>query len=378
MALASCIACAFCALAFSYVTSGDIDAVLDKELPQWSQNKSIVVTGGDSGLGLATALRVARAGTAKTIVLVCPDPEDGKVAVKTILSELPQDSTTRVELAVLDLSNRESVMHGAAAIEEALSDERSEDGIHLPVLDVLINNAGIAFPLQTKTENKNADEGAIEEHIAINYLGHFLLTHRLWPNLLAAAGSKTESTPRVVNVASITANMSYRPATFGWTRNTDSSNARPSKPERYSFLQRFMYYAQSKRAILMQTRTLHQQFETTGVSSVAAHPGHARTGIFFKMDHLSSWLQDFFATNPFMTMSTNEGVSMQLMAAFAPPDIVPSGSYVVPKYWTAGRPVLIPSLGSGSLHYRGFSEDDRAALWDASLKELGIDEFGKF
>ena len=78
-------------------------------------------------------------------------------------------------------------------------------------------------------------------------------------------------------------------------------------------------------------------------------------------------------------MSANDGATMQLMAAFAPPDVVPSGSHVVPKYWTAGHPILIPSLLHGfSTHYISFTEKDSASLWNASMKELGIEEFGKF
>ena len=148
----------------------------------------------------------------------------------------------------------------------------------------------------------------------------------------------------------------------------------------YNFFDCIRYYSQSKRANLMQAWELHKRYESMGITSVAAHPGYTRTQIFNKahLPFLTKWMKDLFLTRTLFSMSTNDGATMQLVAAFAPPDVVPSGSHVVPKYWTTGSPVLIPSLLPGfSLHYNSFTENNCASLWNTSMKELGIEEFGK-
>ncbi|CAJ1958978.1 unnamed protein product [Cylindrotheca closterium] len=369
-----CIAVALCAIAFSIATSGGIEYALDKELPTWSRDKAVLITGANAGLGLATALRIARAGTANTIILACRNPSKCQVAMQDAVSILPEGATTRVLTVELDLSKRDSVMKGAHAIQEALSDQETADQDVVPDLDVLINNAGVAFAWNSK----EFVEG-VETHMAINHLSHFLLTHRLLPNLLAAAGKRTGanmSPPRVVHVSSLTAIGSWRDVSLGWK----NPNPRKAMGRWFNFFDCIRYYSQSKRANLMQTWELHKRYEGAGIISVAAHPGYTRSEIFRKvqMPLSSGWIKELATKNPYLSMSTDDGATMQLMAAFAPPDIVPSGSHVVPKYWTTGTPVLIPRLLSGfSLHYNSFSEKDTANLWDASMKELGIEEFGK-
>ncbi|KAL3942540.1 MAG: hypothetical protein SGBAC_003286 [Bacillariaceae sp.] len=366
--LVICIAVALFAITFSIATSGDIDAVLDEELPTWSEDKNVLITGANAGLGMATALRIARAGTAKTIIMACRNPTKCKAAMQDAMSVLPEGATTRVQTVELDLSQRDSVVQGSYAITEALSEEATADKGIVPHLDVLINNAGVAFAWNSK----EFVEG-VETHMAINHLSHFLLTHRLWPNLLAAT---TVSAPRVVHVASITAIGSWRDASLGWK----NPNPRHDMGRWYNFLDCIRYYSQSKRANLMQTWELHKRYyEAAGVISVAAHPGYTRSEIFSKVQIAgsTSWIKRMVMTKSYMNMSPDDGATMQLMAAFAPSSIVPSGSHVVPKYWTAGSPVLIPKLLCGfSLHYNSFSEEDTANLWDTSMKELGIEEFG--
>lgn len=353
---------ALCAIALSIATSGDIEFDLDESLPVWSNNKTVVVTGANAGLGLATVLRIAHAGTAKNIVLACRNVEKCQRAVEEVQEALPANSATRVHRVIVDLASRDSIVQGARSLQELLSNDNQK-----PAVDVLINNAGVAYAWNTK----EFVEG-VETHMAINYLGHVLWTHCLWPNLLLA-GEDGTTLPRVVLLSSLTANGSWRDASIGW------KDPNPTDNKWYNLLDCIGFYGQSKRANLMFAWELHKRYGHV-IDSVAAHPGYARSEIFWNMrnDFFTQWIRELLANFDLISMSSHDGASMQLMAAFAPQNVVPSGSYVVPKYWTKGSSILIPSLLTRfSLHYKSFTDKDSASLWDASMKELGINEFGQ-
>jgi hypothetical protein len=127
-----------------------------------------VVTGANSGIGFHTAKHLARRGA--TVVLACRDTAAGAKAAAAI------DGETRVEK--LDLASQASVRDFA---------ERWSGP-----LDLLVNNAGIMRP----PAYRETEDGH-ELMFGTNHLGHFALTGRLLPTLLASA------TPRVVTVASI-------------------------------------------------------------------------------------------------------------------------------------------------------------------------------
>src|SRR6201996_7396067 len=114
--------------------------------------KSIVVTGGYSGIGLET-VRVLRAAGAKIFVPVRDMPD--------------------VVLSQMDLLDPASIDRFA---EHVLG---SIDALHL-----LINNAGVMAPPLTR------DARGYESQFSANHLGHFQLTCRLWPALVRARGAR--------------------------------------------------------------------------------------------------------------------------------------------------------------------------------------------
>ena len=128
--------------------------------------KRAVVTGGHSGLGLETTKALAIAGA--EVIVAARDPERAKSA----LHDLPA-----VTVAPLDLSDLSSV--------RAFADRMQADGRHV---DLLIANAGIMACPETRVGPR------WEAQFATNHLGHFALTHRLWP--LLRGGS------RVISVSS--------------------------------------------------------------------------------------------------------------------------------------------------------------------------------
>ncbi len=130
--------------------------------------KIAIVTGGNTGIGLETTKVLAAAGA--TVIVPARDTEKAKRNLEGIAN---------VELEAMDLIHPDSIDVFA---EKFLASGRP--------LHLLINNAGIMWvPLRR-------DSRGIESQLAVNYLGQFQLTSRLWPALKKANGA------RVINVSS--------------------------------------------------------------------------------------------------------------------------------------------------------------------------------
>ncbi|BBY42917.1 retinol dehydrogenase [Mycolicibacterium celeriflavum] len=122
-----------------------------------------IVTGGNSGVGKATAASLAAAG--HSVLIACRDVDKGRRAAA--------EMTGDVEVAALDLGDLASVRAFAESVK---------------TVDVLVNNAGVmGMPLM-----RTAD--GFEAHIGINHLGHFALTCQLADRI----------NDRVISVASAT------------------------------------------------------------------------------------------------------------------------------------------------------------------------------
>jgi len=147
--------------------------------------KTILITGGSTGLGLESAKRLAAAGA--TIVLTSRNAEKGEKSVDAVKSYLKEkgsiaegDSKSRIYSLVLNLDDLNSVK----------SFPKSYSKLGLGDIDVLMNNAGVmAIPdLQITTDG-------YERTFQSNHLGHFVLTSALYPYL-----SRKKST--IINVSS--------------------------------------------------------------------------------------------------------------------------------------------------------------------------------
>ena len=136
--------------------------------------KVVVITGANTGIGKETALQISLRG-AKTYI-ACRDLKKANHAIDDIKKVNPNADITAL---ALDLSSFKSVREFVKEFSEKES-----------VLDILINNAGVATFLESKTED------GFETDIQVNYLGHFLLTLLLLPLL------KKSVKARVINVSS--------------------------------------------------------------------------------------------------------------------------------------------------------------------------------
>jgi NAD(P)-dependent dehydrogenase (short-subunit alcohol dehydrogenase family) len=198
-----------------------------------------IVTGANSGLGLATAGQLAASGA--HVVLAVRDVDKGCRAIEQITVRWPQ---AKVSLQKLDLSSLASVRDAAKQLRAAHSG-----------IDLLINNAGVMF-----TRGERTADG-FEMQFGTNHLGHFALTGLLLDRL-QAKGS------RVVTISSEMHKMG------GTIHFDDLQWERKYK--------RVAAYAQSKLANLLFAYELDRRLKAAGrqTISVAAHPGGSNTQLF--------------------------------------------------------------------------------------------------
>ena len=223
-------------------------------------DQRVIVTGANSGIGKAAANVLAAAGA--QVTLAVRNVQKGQAAAATIAG--------KTEVRELDLASLDSIRRFAT----------DWDGdIHL-----LINNAGVMAPSARRTA-----EG-FELQFGTNHLGHFALTGRLLPLLLASEA------PRVVTVSS----MAHRSARSVWTDETTPetmpesalgflADAEDDAGRRKRTQARWTGYARSKLANLLFARELDRRAKAASAPlvSVAAHPGYAATELLGKTAYSS-------------------------------------------------------------------------------------------
>src|SRR5688500_14792580 len=101
------------------------------------KRKNVIITGGNAGIGLATAVALAK--QAANMYIVSRDKQKAQEAVHTIVSS---SGNNNVKYFLANLSSQK-------AIRKLASEIKSE----LDVVDVLINNAGATFSDFTLTDD---------------------------------------------------------------------------------------------------------------------------------------------------------------------------------------------------------------------------------
>ncbi|WP_334666455.1 oxidoreductase, partial [Streptomyces cyaneofuscatus] len=197
-----------------------------------------VVTGANSGLGLATARALARRGG--RVILAVRDEERGRRAVADITAGQPG---AELEVRRLDLADLDSVR----AFSDALHADR-------PRLDLLVNNAGVMAPPRSSGAQGH------ELQFAANHLGHFALTGLLLDLL------ERGQDPRVTTVTSV----NHRKARLDFGNLNGERGYKP-----------MVFYDRSKLANAVFGHELHRRLAASGspVRSVLAHPGYTATNL---------------------------------------------------------------------------------------------------
>ena len=130
--------------------------------------KTVIITGGNSGLGYACAKRIATEANWQ-IVLACRDLTKAEDAAAKIKEATSSD---RLEVMKLDLANLDSIRTFAIELRES----------NLPPLGAIVCNAGVQF-IRRQTYTKDG----FETTFGVNHLGHFLLVNLLLSQLTTPA-----------------------------------------------------------------------------------------------------------------------------------------------------------------------------------------------
>jgi len=293
------------------------------------RGRSVLVTGGNSGIGYATAAALLRRGARVTITT--RDQVRGERARKQLLNDVGEtlppaerdELSGRLSVEILDLDRLSSVR----ALAQRLDD--------IAPVDVVVQNAGAMFA----TREITAD--GLERTWQVHGVGPFLLTMLLIPHLA------TRSDPRVIWVSS---GGMYTERLV--VRRVDSPRTyRPS-----------VAYARAKRAQVELVRELHRRLaSSTGIAFHAMHPGWART------PGVADSLPTFNRCVGPLLRSPDQGadtiVHLALAARVGGPEDPSAGG----AFWADRRPRTIDRLARTVT-----DEDERALLWERLMTDAGI------
>merc|ERR1712106_471746 len=204
--------------------------------------KVVVITGGNSGIGLETARGLAEQGA--TVILGCRSKERGKEAVADIKRTTFNENVRFLPLDLLDL--------------QSVRDFSEEINKQVDKIDILLNNAGFADARNERNLTRSKDK--LEISLQTNHLSHFLLTNLLKAQLAAAGNA------RVINVSSMANLMG----------NIDMENINYEKDEVKPCK---MTYHNSKLMNVLFSKEIALRWSNLGVTSYSLHPGLVRTNI---------------------------------------------------------------------------------------------------
>lgn len=218
--------------------------------------KTILITGANTGIGLATAQTFVQ--DDHHVIIACRNPAKAEQAKQ----HLETFNAGKVDVIELDLNSLQQVKETAEKILQNYSH-----------LDVLVNNAGMMTPdLETTIDG-------FEKQIGVNYLGPFLLTMKLLPLI-----QKSEQ-GRIIHLASMMHAMGcIQPEQF-----------RADQVKKYNGV---LSYANSKLANLLFSNALAKHLQDTHVTSNALHPGGVDSEIYRELPEWQYRAIKLFLTPP--------------------------------------------------------------------------------
>ncbi|OBH50587.1 short-chain dehydrogenase [Mycobacterium mantenii] len=203
--------------------------------------KTCVITGASSGLGRESARALAAAGA--HVIAAARNREALAETAQWIAAEVPG---ARLSTVQLDLTALSSVRAAAAAI-----------GGITPVVDVLMNNAGVMFTPFDRTRD------GFELQIGTNHFGHFEFTRLLIPQLTAAGRAGGQA--RIVALSSgghVLGDVDFEDP--NWERRE---------------YDKFAAYGASKTANILHAVEADRRLRQFGIRAYAVHPGTVATSL---------------------------------------------------------------------------------------------------
>ena len=197
---------------------------------------NVVITGANTGLGKATAMKLASLGA--NILLLSKSIDKGKAAAEEIKKQVKEgakqsNNEAAIEVLPLDLASLASIEKCADMIKQIVGNSG---------IDILVNNAGVmAIPTYTTTSD------GFETQMGVNHLGHFALTSALLP-LLQSSPAKQAAGKRAGRIVSVSSAAHQ----FG---KLDFDNLLLSKPGTY---QPWLAYGNSKLSNILFIKELNR------------------------------------------------------------------------------------------------------------------------
>jgi NAD(P)-dependent dehydrogenase (short-subunit alcohol dehydrogenase family) len=295
------------------------------------RGKTIVITGGTSGIGEVAAVALAKIGA--RIILVAQDKSRGDATLARLRDSAPGIAHSVYFADLLRLAEMKRVA--------------SQIADHESRIDILINNAGALFATRQLTED------GLERTFALNHMAYFVMTEGLRERLSAA------SPARIINTAS----AAHQGATLDFDDLQSAKSFGPMKA-----------YARSKLNNILFTRELARRLQGTGVTANCLHPGFVATRFGDQSGALLSrlvWLAKFFAISP------AKGAETIVYLASSPDIVETTGQYFYKSVPTTPSSWAQDDRSALLLWQRGLGRHKGIALLVIPLRATG-DSFGAY
>jgi retinol dehydrogenase-12 len=265
--------------------------------------QTFLVTGGNAGIGYATAMDLA--GRGGRVHIACRSHAKGQAAVAAIAAQTGRDQVHYLHLDLAQLASVRQCAQDFMALGEPLH--------------VLINNAGVGG-------QRGITADGFELHFGINHLGHFALTQALLPVLRASGPA------RIVTVAS-DSHYQAKGIDFGALRYRTKS------------ITGLREYAVSKLSNVLFNSELARRLDATGVTAYALHPGVVASQIWRRVP----WPARQIMTRRMLTIE--QGARTSLYCATSPDVTGDSGKYYDDGRETEPSKVATPELAAELWEY---------------------------
>ena len=285
-------------------------------------NKTIIITGANSGIGKAASIQLAQLGA--HVVMMCRSAERGEQALQDVCAASKSD---KVELILVDMSSQKSVRN---AVNEFL-------GRHSR-LDVIIHNAANFDHRQTKPV---MTEDGLETVFATNHVNIALMTDLLLETLKKSAPS------RIITVAS-KGLMTYP------FLDIEFDNLKGEK----KFSMQHAYY-HSKLAQVMFTFDLAERLQGTGVTVNCVRVGNVAIPDT-RLDHLPKWMLKMYEMKRKLALTPEKMAETYVWLA-ADPDL----QNVTGGYWDAPN-------APAKANKNAYNKETWKKLWDVTQSLMKV------
>ncbi|KAH9005636.1 NAD-P-binding protein [Lactarius hatsudake] len=268
--------------------------------------KTVVVTGGNGGIGRETARVLLSKGA--RVYIATRSEEKSQKAIEELKKETGKDSIFFLKLDLADLVSIK------AATEAYISKETE--------LHTLYNNGGVM-----NTPIDHVTTQGFDMQFGTNVLGHFYLTKLLLPVLTATAKKTSAGTVRVVNVSSI-AHQYGAPEGIRWATLAPGNDSFEARKE----LTSTKLYGQSKLGNILFSKELARRYGAEGIVSASLHPGIIHTDLGRYSGSFLNWIEQMIGYD------VSYGAITSLYAGTAP-----AAGELNGKYLTVWARVAVPS-----------------------------------